>query len=43
MVEPFLAALLALVLIGEQVTPATMAGCALLVAAMLLLWRGERA
>lgn len=43
MVEPFLAALLALVLIGEQVTPATMAGCALLVAAMLLLWRGEKA
>jgi DME family drug/metabolite transporter len=42
MVEPFLAALLAFALIGERVTPATMAGCALLVAAMMLLWRAEK-
>jgi DME family drug/metabolite transporter len=43
MVEPFLAALLAMVLIDEEVTLATAAGCGLLTIAMLLLWRGERA
>lgn len=42
MIEPLLAALLASLLLGEQVVPMTAAGCVLLLAAIILLWQGER-
>jgi DME family drug/metabolite transporter len=42
MIEPLLAALLAALVMGERVSPVTMAGCALLAGAMVVLWRGER-
>lgn len=42
MIEPLLAALLASLLLGEQVVPMTAASCALLLAAIILLWQGER-
>lgn len=43
MIEPLLAALLAALLLGEQVFATMTFGCALLMAAMVLLWRSERA
>lgn len=43
MIEPLLAALLAALLLGEQVSATMTFGCALLMAAMVLLWRRERA
>jgi DME family drug/metabolite transporter len=42
MIEPLLAALLASLLLGETVLPITAAGCAILLAAIVLLWQGER-
>jgi DME family drug/metabolite transporter len=42
MIEPVLAALLAVFLMGERISPTTAAGCALLMGAMLLLWQSER-
>lgn len=43
MIEPLLAALLAALLLGEHVSATMMSGCLLLIAAMVLLWRAERA
>jgi DME family drug/metabolite transporter len=42
MIEPLLAALLASLLLGETVLPITAAGCGILLAAIVLLWQGER-
>jgi drug/metabolite transporter, DME family len=41
MVEPALAALLARVLIGELLSPTEIAGCLMLMLAMVVLWQGE--
>ena len=42
MIEPLLAAALAALLLGERVSPTMTAGCALLLGAMVVLWRSER-
>lgn len=42
MIEPLLAAILAALLLGERILPSTTAGCAVLMAAMVLLWESER-
>jgi len=42
MIEPLLAALFAALLLGEQLSATMALGCALLMAAMVLLWRSER-
>lgn len=42
MIEPLLAAGLASLFLGERISPSTAVGCALLMGAMVLLWRSER-